>query len=524
MILRRLCQSLTVVIFLLLLPWLALAGEDIYFLDRDGEDYGVGDVFVKGPDADDLDPQVNTSQSVLKKYGTLRAFLAVKGYSPDRLLFVAPNGHDKTARINAVESPFATWEKVKTLLQPGDAVIFKAGIYHQQIELKNILGAIHKPILLLAYPGEQVVFDNCGAGSNAACFSLKGAQSIVVDGFMFDNGANGGDGNAIYLNGTNRYDWSYVYDITIRNVLARNLKSGFRGMVNVHKVLIENCVVHDTLSHGVYFGSSDNEQPNSDIHIQNSIFYRTAKKYDGRFCIQHNGRVDGLFIERNVCHSNMTGGGISLVNGTRNASIKNNLIFNNAKQGIVLFGYVSKSGAGGDFVNNEIINNTIWVGRYDQSGQEKPLHHAGILLNDSTGSMKMLYTNIRNNVVVTQAGSAVAFQQPEALEVSIMKHNIFYGPGSGSAIAVGEEKFSLTEIERLNSLMAANRYVDPEFNHISVHAYRQPEQFDFQLRPNSPAIDFCPRLAEFAVTEDLTGLSRSRERLDAGCFEVHQKP
>nr|WP_320114284.1 right-handed parallel beta-helix repeat-containing protein [uncultured Desulfuromonas sp.] len=518
MVLRQLWQILILGIFLLL-SRLAVAGDDIYFLDRDGDGYGVGDAFGRGEDADDRDPLINTTQTVLKKYGGLQTFLAEKGYSPERLLFIAPNSNNDTASINTVDSLFATWSRAKTLLQPGDAVIFRAGTYHQQIELKNILGTVHKPILFLAYPGERVVFDNCGAGSNAACFSLKGAQRIIIDGFIFDNETNGGDGNAIYLNGANRDGRNPVYDVTIRNVLARNLKSGFRGMVNVQKVLIENCVVHDTLSHGVYFGSSDNEQPNSDIHIQNSIFYRTAQKYDGRFCIQHNGRVDGLFIERNICHSNMTGGGISLVNGTRNASIKNNLIFNNAKQGIVLFGYASKSGAGGDFVNNEIINNTIWVGRYDQSGQEKPLHHAGILLNDSTDKMKMLYTNIRNNIVVTQAGSAVAFQQPEALDVSIMKNNIFYGPGSGAVIAVGDETFSLPEIERLNNLMAANRYVDPEFSHVSVDDYQQPEQFDFRLRPNSPAIDFCPRLPEFAVNDDLTGLSRSRERLNAGCFE-----
>jgi|GEM_PF-4816596 len=521
MVLRHVSQVLTIAFLLLLLPWGAVADEAIYFVDRDGDGYGVGDIFVNGPDADDRDPQVNTAQSALKKYGSLRVLLADKGYSPDRLLFVAPDGNDESATINAVESPFATWEKVKTRLQPGDAVIFREGTYHQQIELKNVFGAVHKPILLLSYPGESVVFDNCGAGSNAACFSLKGAQSIIIDGFIFDNETNGGDGNAIYLNGTNRYDWNYVYDVTIRNVLARHLKSGFRGMVNVHKVLIENCVVHDTLSHGVYLGTSDDNQANSDLRIQDSLFYRTAKKYDGRFCIQHNGRVNGLFIERNICHSNLTGGGISLVNGVCNALIKNNLIFNNAKQGIVLFGYKSKSGSGGDFVNNEIINNTIWVGRYDVSGNEKPLYHAGILLNDTTGRMRMLYTNIRNNVVVTQAGSAVAFQQPEALDVSIMKNNIVYGAGFGSVVTVGPERFSLSEVEKINSLMAANRYVDPEFNHASVHEYHHPELFNFELRPGSPAIGFCPRLAEFAVTEDLTGQSRSAERLDAGCFEVH---
>lgn len=389
-----------------------------------------------------------------------------------------------------------------------------------------------QPIIFMAYPGERVLFDNCGSGRNSACFEFKGVQGIVVDGISFDNSDNNGVANGIYANGSSHYDWGLVNGLVIRNVLAKNLKTGLRGMQNVHGVRIEDSVVHDTLSHAVYFGTRHDEPDNTDISIKNSIFYRAAQKYDGRFCIQHNGMVERLRIEKNICHSNFTGGGISVVNGAKDSTLMNNLVFNNAKQGIVFYAYSGKnpSPRKRDFLNNRIINNTIWVGKNSVNGDEKPLHHSGIHFNDSTGNTDILYTEIRNNIISTQSGAPIEVLQEKAVPSTVIKNNLFFNTReakfaklvtfkSEDAVAVGKTKYTLDEVEETSSLIGNNKYAAPGFQSVSIDDFNQPERFDFRLTADSPAIDFSQSLPHIDVASDLDGSLRNDGRIDAGCYE-----
>lgn len=504
------------------------ASAGMYAIDNDQDGYGVGDVGLKGADADDNDPSVGTAPSIFDKYPTFNDFLRHKGYSPQRIFFIALNGDDQSGCADFPEKPFRNYSKIKGQLRPGDMVVFREGVYQQKIHHKNLFASEKNPIIFLAYPGEKVLFDDCGKAGNSACIDLKGAMHIIVDGFSFDNQKNDGDGNGIYLNGSDRYDWGPIVDVKIKNVLARNVRSGIRGMHNINKLTIEDVVIHDTKSHNLYIGTAFNDLINKKIEIMDSVFYHASKKYDGRFCIQHNGLVKSLTVERNICHSNYAGGGISLVNGSDGAIIRNNLIFNNAKQGIVLYGYRDKSGFGGQFLNNLLINNTIWIGRYDIKGSEMPLYHAGIHLNDSTGDMDILYTNIRNNVIYTQSGPSIKFEQDKILNSSIIKNNIFYQE-AGEKIAkifpakkpilVGKENYKIKDLEVNNPLIGQNLFSDPEFEHASVTDLNQPEKFDFKLKKSSLALGFCPAFDEIPVDDDLKGQKRTGKYIDSGCYE-----
>ncbi|SHJ56866.1 Right handed beta helix region [Malonomonas rubra DSM 5091] len=522
----RLSCRFTILLLVCALSLPVSAAANSYFsIDRDGDGYGVGEVGLKGPDADDSDPTVNTPASVKVKYLDLSLFLAKKNYHPDRIIVVC-------AEESVFEGNCSTWSDAKKTIRPGDLVLFREGTYHHQIKLKNVIATKSHPIVLMAYPGERVLFDNCGSGRNSACFDFKGVQGIVVDGIWFDNAGNNGVANGIYANGSTHYDWGPVNGLVIRNVLAKNLKTGFRGMQNVHGVRIENSVVHDTLSHAVYFGTRHDQPSNTDISIENSIFYRAAQKIDGRFCVQHNGMVDLLRIEKNICHSNFTGGGISIVNGATEATLKNNLIFNNAKQGIVFYAYKGKSSSAKkrDFLNNRIINNTIWVGKNSVNGDEKPLHHPGIHFNDSTGKIDILYTEIRNNIIATQSGTPIEFLQEKALPSTVIKNNLFFNTREDTlaqllsfkaedAVAVGKTKYNVDEIEEMSDLISNNSYAAPGFRNASIDLFKQPAKFDFRLSADSPARDFSQPLPHINLGDDLFGNLRNDGRIDAGCYE-----
>ena len=135
-------KSLQFIIVLLSLLFCsgAWCGDEIYYIDRDGDGFGIGQGYVLRPDADDNDAGVNTPQSVLEKYGTLDNFLAYKNYTALRKIFISPGGNDNQAKVGRADTPYASWATVKKILQPGDVVLFREGTYPKKISKKNFGG------------------------------------------------------------------------------------------------------------------------------------------------------------------------------------------------------------------------------------------------------------------------------------------------------------------------------------------------------------------------------------------------
>ena len=98
---------------------------------------------MNGPDADDINPSVNTTASVEALYGTitngsdvlvnLKRFLAARlagSYSSVvNIYFIAPNGSDSTGIVNDIAKPYATAQGVVSAgLSAGDLVVYGGGI------------------------------------------------------------------------------------------------------------------------------------------------------------------------------------------------------------------------------------------------------------------------------------------------------------------------------------------------------------------------------------------------------------
>ena len=504
----------------------AWCGDEIYYIDRDGDGYGVGRGYTLGPDADDNDPTINTPQSILKKFGTLNTFLIHKGYTVNRKIFISPSGNDSQAKVDNIDAPYATWAMVKKILQPGDVILFRDGVYSERISSKNIGGTTGMPLILMSYPGETAIFRNCGTGSNGAAIGFKGAWHLVLDGFIFDNQVVPGDGNGISLNGSTSYDWDPVRDIVIRNVEAMNTKSGLRAMVNIHDLLVENCVIHDTGSHNIYWGTSSNKQPNSDLTLRNSILYKGSKSLDGRHCFQHNGVVTRLVIENNICHSTVKGGGISIENGASDSIIENNLIFNTSKMGIQFYSY--KAAWGAPMINNAVLNNTIWIGTHNFLGKPEPKDHSGILLRDRTGHLPIDYTRIANNIICTQNGFPVYIAAESLAKTTSITNNILYRTASETkkllilsgktAAKIADDKISIDALNEYGKTMNNNSLCDPLFKKADIENYAAPEKFNFEPSAESPAIKYSQKQTA-APAYDLNFKKRPSNQFDAGCYE-----
>ena len=149
-------------------------------------------------------------------------------------------------------------------------------------------------------------------------------------------------------------------NITVRHQHQRGI---FMGGHNIQDIIIKNCKVLDSVfdgpeTHGIYL-SGGHWRPDygvKDIQIMNT----TVAYAFGRHGFQFNGRCIGLKVEGcTFFHNEMAG--ISLI-GVQKALIRNNTVYGNNRQGIVIYDYdhnVDCRTANRDIT---ISNNTVVVG------------------------------------------------------------------------------------------------------------------------------------------------------------------
>ena len=433
------------------------------FIDNDGDGYGVA--CPNGADADDADSTINTSQSMLARYSELRAFLLAKGYKPRRLFFIAPGGDDRKGVSDHEEMPFATFAVVKRLMRPGDAVIWRQGVYDDSLagEFPPINGTQSDPFLFMAYPGEQAVIRN---PSDAV--RLANSSYVIIDGLTLDSPKTD-TGHGVSMLSS--------HHITLRNLDSRHHARGIIGMQNIKQLIIENCVLRENNpEHGIYLGCRD--QANQDITIRGCVVYKNLGHG-----IQHNGRVTNLRIEDNLVHTNSTAG-ISLIQGVSDSVVRNNLIFNNNKQGIVFYYYDSDYASIGSYdqSRNAIEGNTIWVGRFSWDGEQEPKDYAAVLFSDDTKARQANMTGnaFRNNILVTDNGPAFWFKVRKFADGSTVQNNLIHrAKGPMEAIKCEERLLAFPEMSVEWPAWAGNRFGDPRFPSVSITYYSRPEKFRF---------------------------------------------
>ncbi|MCE5325531.1 MAG: right-handed parallel beta-helix repeat-containing protein [Planctomycetaceae bacterium] len=441
-----------------------LPGAGSLYIDHDGDGYGPASPL--GADADDSDALVNTPDTVKAKYGdNIGALLAKRGYRPGRIFYIAVNGNNASAQADALTKPFATFDAVVGRLRAGDAVLFLAGTYKGKypVVCQKVAGSDDQPILVAAYPGHRVVIDGA-----SCCVGLEECRNLTFDSLTLIS-SSGASAAGVSMHYSSR--------IVLRNIESRGHKWGVHGMQDLHDILMESCVLHDNPGeHGVYLGCRD--LANTRVTLRNSLSYR-----NGRNGFQHNGRVTELLLENNSFHTN-TLAGISFINGVSGAVVRDNLIYNNNKQGIVMYTYNDANPGIIPYSQNGNLfeRNTVWVGQRGWNGQYEPLNFPAVQFTDSTTAQTVLMSDniFRDNVLVTQRGPALSFKQRRFLAVTGVENNIIYRmAGPGACLESVPQTVTFAAMAALSNRIQGNKFEDPKFRDVSVNYFAAPEKFDF---------------------------------------------
>jgi len=350
-----------------------------YYIDDDCDGYGVGAVYTHGPDADDTDATVNTSATVISKYGGTEAaaipyfITTVKGYAPLNYVVLDPvNGTSGGVRspnfATAVANPFMP----RPTFQAGDCIVLRGGTYTAALVGSGYFfnlttGTAANPIIVVPYPGEMAILNPTSQSFDGNYFTVDGFGG----GIRHRNLANS---NSQYFHGVTRNNF------TFKEFEFSDGHPSYPGhFISSSHVLIEKCILANSSSHIMYFTANPSTlvYQGHDITIRGCIFYHNIPAY-GDFSnygpISFNGGYDGVLVENNIFHGNY-GSSCYFTQGAKNITIRNNVGFNIGKFFQLYYYQTWYTMLPLPFDNILIENNSFWHGnkRIDGGALQWPI-------------------------------------------------------------------------------------------------------------------------------------------------------
>jgi hypothetical protein len=475
-------------------------------IDWDCDGYGPGSPL--GSDADDNDSTVNTSATALGKYGTTAAILAHLGYNPTRMFFISTSGSNSTGQVNNQNLPYATWGGVSGLIQPGDAVIWRAGTYPMSAPLNITGGTSTAPVVYMAYPGEKVVLDWSAVASDGV--RADGLSYWTVDGLVIKGGTNG--------YGIAEQQYNDVTNMTLRNVETSGWYDGVFFMDHMSNILIERSVFHDLYidgEHNLYIGNSTGPSPN--LTFRNNIMYKAGQA--GGHNLHLNGRFPNAYVGGNIFYANLNQC-IGMQMGINHSMFENNVCFTSAHSAIFLLDYYQASNSviqAYDQNYNTFRNNTFYYdGMAYNTGAvdctQYPLWVAdqsvgsGSLSNPTNASHDLGHNTFDNNIFYNACPNPSALVRYDTdgngkggaawLATDTFRNNIFYYTGTpwfgfflsfnNSQSASTTKTFAQFQVSNLGG--ATNYVVDPMLLAANPAWYTAAQNFNLQLQSGSPAM------------------------------------
>ncbi|MBN1183554.1 MAG: DUF4990 domain-containing protein, partial [Bacteroidales bacterium] len=197
----------------------------------------------------------------MKKY-IVGLFLAIHLSLTGATYYVATNGSDSNP--GTIDRPFATWQKLSSVLKAGDIAYIRGGTYRSNLgsdayvvcRWEDLHGTVNDPIKIYAYPGEKPILnlDNITMTSSY-CFIVfvQNCSYLHIKGLRITGLRQQPNGGAVY---GMRFSGS-------PNNLIENIEIDHLGMYGMtfesgsHYNYIKNCDVHHLADRYTGYGAAN---------------------------------------------------------------------------------------------------------------------------------------------------------------------------------------------------------------------------------------------------------------------------
>lgn len=418
--------------------------------------------------------------------------------------------------------------------EPGSVVCILAGS-KDYINLKNFSGTESEPITVINKGGAVIIntshfygikFDNCkhvklsGTGSSSQEYGFRVLRVEQGAGVSVDNKSTNIEIEFIEVSNTaigGIYAKTEPYQGDCNNLVTRE-------NFTMYDLSIHDCYLHDIADEGFYIGSSK---------YTGQTIYAPGTECDNIVVLPHV--IEGVSIYNNLVE-NTGWDGIQVSSATKDCNIYNNIIINDsyAEEVYQMSGILIGGGSKCDCYNNQIFDgkgdgidvfgmgdmkifNNLIVnpGRTFKPGDENE-RKSGIYVGFVPGAISPDATfSLYNNTIISPKSYGITYNNNEA-SMGYIINNLITNPGNSQD--PGEVDYinlmvSESKIDKQNNFLRANNQL-PLFVNYSTDNY--------QLRPNSPAVNYGKSLTSEGITFDLLGNARPfHTYFDAGAYECH---
>jgi hypothetical protein len=428
--------------------------------------------------------------------------------------FISPTGSDdNTGRAEAF--PFKSFDKVLTVVKPGDVVNVMPGTFYANGKpiidlLSKHSGESDKYITFKAHdPHNKPILS--AAGNNVWNAVNINASYIIIDGLELAGGNASIDKTEAYNNAyAHKYNPGSVNWSRSAYFNTNGITVGGSGQSSERPdhVIVRNCIIHDFPGGGISAIQADYITFENNQVYNNSWYTMYACSGISILTPVNSDRSTGYknIIRNNICYNNRTeipwidtsnfsfsdGNGIIVdINITPQSSgvavgegeytgrtlVENNVSFNNGGSGIHSF-----KAKHVDIVNNTAYHNTC---KYETG-------YAEIWTNNCED------VNIVNNIMYARSNGNCNLPTQNATEK--YSHNLYFNGKINMKTGTGDKE------------------ADPLFVNLSTDG----EKADFHLRTGSPAIGHGIH-SDYMSGVDIEGNPRPASRVDAGAYQYASK-
>lgn len=311
----------------------------------------------------------------------------------------------------------------------------------------------NKRINVIAKENNVKIVSSYNDGGKKYGILIYDSSYITISGFIINNSNNY---MSIAARGATPTD--PMYGLTIKNNKLSNAVNTNLYLSEVSNSLIEGNVVSGAQQeHGIYLANagSDNTTLRNNVIFGNQI---EGIHMNGDESVGGDGVITGLLIENNTIYDNGQNG--MNMDGVRNSTIQNNLVFDNASRALRAYRIDgSKGPANFTIVNNTFITNGGWAIKFTQDGGGHTLFNNILLVNSGgDGSLCLDNPNFKSNY-------------------NIMVNRLAYKAQDGDCKVISLAKWQ----------QQTNQDIKTQLGDMTI--FENPSNSDFSLSSNSTAID-----------------------------------